>query len=317
MKKEKYTALIILNYNNYEDTINCIESVEKFNTSTIKVIVVDNGSKREGAVEAIDKQLQARYAGRYLRVSDKENTSSLPYMTFVVSERNDGYAQGNNKGLKFAYQDDSIENILILNNDVLFVEDMIGKLIDYQQKLPLCAIVSPILYKKNMVGLDLNCARLNHTNWEVVLMFLFHSKNFFGVRTRSEKRRCLLLHDLSENEEVLNVDLPSGSCMLFKKSLMNDIQIFDDHTFLYFEENILFKQIAHIGKKNYVVKDIKCIHLGASSTSKSRNSFVARKGLESADYYLHRYCNMSIIQKVVWSIAKSLFILKLNTIRRK
>lgn len=42
------TAIIILNYNNYEDTINCIESIEKYNTADIKYVIVDNNSNREG-----------------------------------------------------------------------------------------------------------------------------------------------------------------------------------------------------------------------------------------------------------------------------
>ena len=49
----KSTALIILNFNNYEDTINCIESVEKYNTAPVKLIIVDNASTRGGASEAL------------------------------------------------------------------------------------------------------------------------------------------------------------------------------------------------------------------------------------------------------------------------
>lgn len=48
------TALIILNYNNYEDTINCIESVETHNTASIKYIVVDNGSTCPDAVDKLN-----------------------------------------------------------------------------------------------------------------------------------------------------------------------------------------------------------------------------------------------------------------------
>ena len=44
IQKMKLTALIILNFNNYENTINCIESVEKYNSATIKLIAIDNAS---------------------------------------------------------------------------------------------------------------------------------------------------------------------------------------------------------------------------------------------------------------------------------
>ena len=50
MKNRNYTALIILNYNNYEDTINCIKSVEQYNTAPIKYVIVDNGSTRHECI---------------------------------------------------------------------------------------------------------------------------------------------------------------------------------------------------------------------------------------------------------------------------
>ena len=57
----KSTALIILNFNNYKDTINCIESVEKYNSAPIKIIVVDNASTAPGASEAWRDYLIGRY----------------------------------------------------------------------------------------------------------------------------------------------------------------------------------------------------------------------------------------------------------------
>lgn len=314
--EKKYIALIILNYNNFEDTINCIESVEKYNTYPIKIIIVDNGSTRDRTITEIDSYLTKKYNNQYKCIPDSEVYLTLPYITFVVSKTNDGYARGNNKGLKYAFHDDTIEQILILNNDVLFVEDVIGKLVDFQQSLPDCAIISPVLFKKDMTNFDLNCARLNHTNWEIILTFLFSYKNFFGFLKKSEYRRYLLLDSHNQTLPYMEVELPSGSCMLFQKSLMNEINIFDENTFLYYEENILFKQISRLHKKNYIINDLKCIHLGASSTSRSRSSFVAKCGLNSADYYLKQYCTLTFMQKIFWNIAKFLFIFKLKTIRR-
>ena len=43
MDKKRCTGIIILNYNNWEDTLNCILSVEKYNTSNSKYVIVDNG----------------------------------------------------------------------------------------------------------------------------------------------------------------------------------------------------------------------------------------------------------------------------------
>ena len=170
---QKKTAIVILNYNNYEDTINCIDSVEKYNTAPIKYIVVDNGSKRENVVDALDAYLKGKFGDDYLQINEFSEVKKLPYMTFIVSKVNDGYACGNNKGLRMAYVDDEIDKVMVLINDVLFVEDIIpslSKAIDSDDQI---GIVSPLLYKKNMVDLDYNCARRCEGVWRTIERFLF------------------------------------------------------------------------------------------------------------------------------------------------
>ena len=95
MDKKRCTGIIILNYNNWEDTLNCILSVEKYNTSNSKYIIVDNGSTRNGAVEAIDKFLFSLFGIDYCKVPEDGNIGVLKKATFVVSSINSGYAQGN------------------------------------------------------------------------------------------------------------------------------------------------------------------------------------------------------------------------------
>ena len=112
--QNRFTAIIILNYNNYEDTINCIESVEKYNTSLIKIIVVDNGSTRDGVKKELAEYFQNHYGDKYLKVHDNSSISELKYITFVVSPINDGYACGNNKGLRYAVSDSQVDRILVL-----------------------------------------------------------------------------------------------------------------------------------------------------------------------------------------------------------
>lgn len=155
MQENQKTAVIILNYNNYEDTINCIKSVELYNnTALIKYIIVDNGSNRKGTVTAIDEFLKQNFADDYKYIPEgSADTTELLYTNFIVSPTNDGYARGNNKALNMAYKDPEIENILIINNDVLFVEDIIPRLISKLKTLPKCGIISPILYKEEWMKL--------------------------------------------------------------------------------------------------------------------------------------------------------------------
>ena len=293
------TAIIILNYNNYEDTIICVESIKKFNTAPVKIIVVENGSTREGVVSSLDSFFLKTYGADYVSVnSEKPVREKLPYITLVCSETNDGYAKGNKKGLKFAYGDTEISHVMILNNDVLFVEDIIPSLLRYTCKISNCGIVSPLLYKKNLQGIDYNCARKADTPWAIFLKFLFYYVNPFGFKTKQINRQKILLSNpLFLENEFVEIELPSGSCMLLSKQLFQDIDDFDGHTFLYYEEDILQKKLEKRGLKNYLIPQLKCIHLGASSTKHSVAYFIIKASVDSADYYVSNYSKASYIFK--------------------
>ena len=310
------TAVVILNYNNSQDTINCIKSVETFNTADIKYIVVDNGSTNHNVVDEISHFLRESFSDTLILHDDYASLSDLPRMTFLISNTNDGYGEGNNKGLRLAYNDKSIDDILILNNDILFVEDIIPNMQKVRSSLTDCAIISPILFKKGLEEIDYNCARKNHGEWELILTYLFLYKDFFGYISKKEKRRKLFMADPElQNKDLLPIELPSGSCMLVSKDLIKEVGGFDSHTFLYFEENILYKKVRKLNKNNYLLPKMKCIHLGASSTKKTSGAFLLKCSLNSASHYLSCYCKMNILQNCVWRIAKFLFNIKIGILK--
>lgn len=306
----KKTAIVILNYNNYEDTINCVESVMQVNTAPVKYIIIDNGSTREGVVESLTKYFIKKFDKSFCKINEYDDISSLPLITFLVSKSNDGYACGNNKGLKLAYNDEEIDNVLILNNDILFVDDIIPKLIEESEGDNNIGIVSPILFKKNMAGIDYECARKNESSSRVFGRFLLFYINLFGIKQKWDYQQKLLLEtpELQEYDRF-EVDLPSGACMLINKQLLEEIGGFDPNTFLYYEENILFQKLHSMGKKNYIFPKLKCIHLGASSTKHEVSYFIIKSCAESASYYVKKYTNANLILKMSFDVYVHYFFL--------
>lgn len=315
----KTTAVIILNYNNYEDTLNCIESVESHNTAPIKLIVVDNGSSRKGTAYELGKYLKQKFSGSFLHLDDgslkafiQDPACSLPYVTYIESSTNDGYARGNNKALFLTEKDEEIEFVMILNNDVLFVQDIIPGLYGWYHRLADAAILSPLLYKRDMEGIDLNCARINCTLKLELAYYFFHpifqlfrkQDPFLKKRYLIKDERCL--------PEVLKIELLSGSCMFIRKTLFSNIGFFDPHTFLYWEESILFKKTERISMQNYLITDCKCIHLGASSTSTSSVPFF-KYGISSGRYYMRNYANIRWWQYSLFVFSQLCYITIFNT----
>ncbi len=93
-------AVIILNYNSYEDTLNLINSIEKFDPG-ICVIVVDNASD--------SKERQ--------KILDIKNRCLL-----ILLDENGGYASGNNAGIRKAIEL-GYETFLLANSDTYLISE--------------------------------------------------------------------------------------------------------------------------------------------------------------------------------------------------
>ena len=301
------TAVIILNYNNFEDTINCIDSVMLYNSALVKIIVVDNGSNRENATLKLEEYLSLKFEGNYWRVDDKLLSTTgpvcLPLCTYVESQINDGYARGNNKGLFLANLDDEITHVMILNNDTLFVEDIIPSLLEWGEKLDDSAFLSPLLLKKDNKTVDYNCARRSISYCGEIMKMLSIPLEKLCHCTKKYVCSHQILRSVDfENLKFIKVDLLSGSCLFIAKSLFCRINFFDPNTFLYFEEDILHKKIESIGLQNYLIPSLRCIHIGAQSTSSNIKN-ISSYSYDSEIYYLKNYCGCGGVKMLVFKCA--------------
>ena len=293
-------GIVILDYNNASDTINCIESVVSHTKEgTYKLFVVENGSK-EDTVKEIRNYVTKRFVDNIVISDGSCYIEKLPQITLLISQRNDGYAKGNNKALHILDKDEEVDSILILNNDILFTEDIITPLDEYLRKLPACGIISPLLTKKNGIDIDYNCARKDYKKMQFFWEYLFSFKDFFGIISKYEHEKCYLLNNPNlVDREYFQMELPSGSCMMIDKELFRKIGYLDERTFLYFEENILYRKLLAKDKRNYLIPRLHCIHLGASTSRKSSTMFTMDCQMKSTAYYLRKYRNAPFLATFV------------------
>jgi hypothetical protein len=114
----KSVSIITVNYNQPEVTEALLNSIrEKNNYPSIEIIVVDNGS--------------ANY------VAGWENT--FPDIKFIRSEKNLGFAGGNNLGIKQAGGD----YLFFVNNDTEFTPGLVDSLVQTLNEHPEAGMVSP------------------------------------------------------------------------------------------------------------------------------------------------------------------------------
>lgn len=288
------TGVVILNYNNAEDTICCIKSLYAHTPAeSVKVVVVDNGSD-SATISAISDFI-TRYA---------------PAVTLIQTHENLGYARGNNRGCEYLYKDSEVDTLAIINNDTIFIQDIISPLVQRVNTIPDCAIISPLLLCKDGRTIDTNCARRAETLSHIFTNWMLLHRNTFGLLSKIKSRRSMLPKRICG--EVTPIELPSGSCMVMRKSLFESIGGFDPNTFLYYEENILWEKIKPLGLRNYIDTSLRLIHIGAATTStKTPTAFVAKALVDSTKYFVKRYTNASVIYRATMELFYCAFRLKI------
>ena len=274
-------SIIILNWNGWRDTVECLESVYRIDYPNYDVIVVDNASYDE-SIQKIKE-----YARGKLKVKSKffdYNPENKPIKIFELSEEealqgkfnrplyekydpdrrliliknrnNYGYAGGNNKGIQFALGVLNPEFILILNNDVVVDKKFLNVIIQALKLNPETGIAGPKVYYYDYNGRS----------------DIIHS---VGAKILLEKGTAppigINTQDTGQFDSEYHPDYVEGSCMVLKSSMLNSIGLFDNTFFAYWEETDLCIRAKKKGYEILYVPYSKVWHKVSSSWKKKNN----------------------------------------------
>lgn len=112
MKPAGNVGIVVLNYLNYWDTVECVKSSLKLKSSNYKIVVVDNGSKNKSY-----EILKSEFA------NNKK-------VIIIRNEINLGFAKGNNIGIAYARENLKCNFVFCINNDTVFTDlEILNKLL--------------------------------------------------------------------------------------------------------------------------------------------------------------------------------------------
>lgn len=129
-------AIILVNYNGYKDTVECVSSLLECSYSNYEIIIVENGS---GDAQAL-----------------KEDTFLNEHSTILYSRENQGFSEGNNIGIRYAKAQNA-DFVLLLNNDTIVKKDFLDKLVACAMQDEKIAITTSIInyfYDQNRTWYD-------------------------------------------------------------------------------------------------------------------------------------------------------------------
>lgn len=222
--------VIIVNFNGWKDTIECIESLNSLRLPYLSIIVVDNNSNDDESRQILKSE------------------SSEKRFELILSKYNGGFSYGNNLGIRLALAKNA-DFVLLINNDTIVEEDFITPLIEFLKKNINCGAISPrinFFYDKKKIwydGGDFN-------------KFICKAKHFRFEKVEAKSRGYCKTNYLT------------GCCILLPKKVIDDVGLLDERFFLYGEDTEYCLRIKKMGYSLFWDSDCVIYHKVSASTGR-------------------------------------------------
>jgi len=208
-------SVVILNYNGGELLLNCVESVLKSTHKKLEVIVVDNKSEDQ---------------------SQKKCKEKFSQINLIENEKNLGYCEGNNIGIKNAKGD----FVVILNPDTTVESNWLEEFLSAYQKH------GDGLYQPKIFSLSEK--KILQSTGNMIHLFGFGYARDKGVK------------DSDKHHSIEQIGFASGTCLFTRKKLLEKIGLFDPFLFLYHDDLDLGWRAAQLGIKSFYVPSAIIFH---------------------------------------------------------
>jgi len=245
MKDKVY--IVVVNWNGWRQTLECLESLFRQNYISWRVIVCDNAST-DDSWEKIKV-----WADGHLEVKSVEDfplmdfivpgvPKPIPYLEYnreesesggkpdeqdeplvlIQTGENLGFSGGNNVALRYIQSKADYNYVWILNNDTIVRPDALTILVDKLNSDPTYGICGATVVYQH----DLNCIQARGGNSHIA--WLGQTRHVGFLESLETK--------VSEKKIEKKIDCVLGACMLVTKVFIRDVGLLSEIYFLYFEE---------------------------------------------------------------------------------
>jgi len=121
-------SIVILNWNGWKDTVNCLRSLRKLKYPNYHIVLIDNGSTDDSIKE----------------ITPYLNTN----VHFICNKDNLGFARASNQGIHYAINEMGAEYVWLLNNDTIVERDALGFMV-WEMRDPFIGMVQPLMLRMN------------------------------------------------------------------------------------------------------------------------------------------------------------------------
>ncbi len=222
-------CVIIVNWNGKEHLQKCLPSLQAQSYTDCQIIVVDNGST-DGSVDYIKQ--------------------SFPNIKIIQLNENRLFAGGNNAGIQEAFKYPGIKYIALLNNDTIAEKNYLSEMMRVMENNPHIGICASKMLSMN------NPRNIDSTG------------HIFGRWGAIIERGHNEVDNGQYDNKLEVVGACAGAC-LYRRTMLEDIGLFDEGFKIYYEDAELSWRAYKKGwPSRYVPRAIVYHKRGASSESK-------------------------------------------------
>lgn len=257
----KELGVCIVTRRSRDELLACLTSFfEQTKEMDTQVVVVDNDSQ-DGTVDAIRLK--------------------FPAVKLILNNENLGFSRAVNQGLKLL----DARYYLLLNPDTVILEDSMQTIIQFMDETPDAGICIPKILNRDG-SLQYQCRRGEARPWEVFSYFLGLARLF----PNDQRFTGYLLNHL-DNDKINEVKAVSGSCMLIRRDVVDQIGYLDERYFAYQEDTDYCIQARQAGWKVFYVPTAQVVHYGGRGGSGVNPYFGVYQWHRS--YYLYYRKNLA------------------------
>ncbi len=218
--------IILVNWNGWRDTVECLESLQKLDYPDFRVVVCNNGSS-DDSLGQIRSWADSRAVSWAEYQRSKAEAGGLhavdPQLTLISIEENLGFAGGNNVGIRYGMARGDISYYWLLNNDTV-VEP--------------AALTQMVLRMQNdqTVGICGSTIRLYHDHEKIQALGGGHYYHWLGLPWHYGRFIRWDRREINQEQAEARMNYVEGASMLVSKQFVEQVGLMCEDYFLYFEE---------------------------------------------------------------------------------
>lgn len=254
---QTYLSIIIVSWNTKNLLADCLESIYK-NQEDLKleIIIVDNNST-DGTLDMIQKK--------------------FPQVMLIPNQHNVGFAKANNQGIAQSHG----EYFLFLNPDTKIIKNSLKRMLDFMEEhqnagIAGCKHLNPDFTLQPSI-------RRFPTFWALFFIFTKLAKIFPGLPVVYN----YLAKDF-DYKSSQRVDQVAGSFLMIRKKALDQVGLFDENFFIWFEEVDLCKRAKNANWEVWYNHSAEIIHYGGQSFKQQLTVKKQKMFFTSAWYYFKK-----------------------------